>query len=82
MDSEVNKIFEAIKNNKCVMVLGPEICEFKNHIYMGKEPKDFDDSINIAYEYYINKKKIGLLAAMKTANLLNLEKLFQKKSYG
>lgn len=54
MDEELKKIVKAIKDNKCVLVLGPEICEFKNHIYDGQVPKDFDDSIDIAYQYYIN----------------------------
>ncbi len=54
MDEELKKILKAIKDKKCVLVLGPEICEFKSQIYDGKMPKDFDNSINLAYEYYIN----------------------------
>lgn len=54
MDKELKKIIDAIKENKCVLILGPEICEINSEIFKGVKPKDFDESLRLAYDYYIN----------------------------
>lgn len=56
MEEEIDRIINAIKNNKCVLVLGPEICQLSHNILADKSPKDFDESLQIAYQYYIDKK--------------------------
>lgn len=56
MEEEIDRIINAIKNNKCVLVLGPEICQLKHNILADKSPKDFDESLQIAYKYYIDNK--------------------------
>ncbi|MDI9870719.1 toll/interleukin-1 receptor domain-containing protein [Flectobacillus roseus] len=56
MDDEIKKIVKAIKDNKCVLVLGPEICQLSHNILADKKPKDFDESLKIAYQYYIENK--------------------------
>ncbi len=56
MDKELEKIIDAIKDNKCLLVLGPEIGEISTNIFEGNTPKNFDDSIRLAYEYYVNNE--------------------------
>ena len=56
MDNELQNIIDALINNKCVLILGPEICEFSPLSSKGKKPNDFDESIRLSYDYYINNK--------------------------
>ncbi len=53
---KIKSIAESIQNGKCILVLGPEICQIDHKILGTNQACDFEESLKLAYEYYINKK--------------------------
>ena len=59
MSKKIQDIVTAIKAGRCVLVLGPEICQIDYNRFVKDDaiqniPKDFDESLKIAYNYYFN----------------------------
>ena len=58
MSKKIQDIVAAIKAGRCVLVLGPEICQIDYNRFVKDDaiqniPKDFDESLKIAYHHYI-----------------------------
>lgn len=58
MSKKIQDIVAAIKAGRCVLVLGPEICQIDYNRFVKDDaiqniPKDFDESLKIAYDYYL-----------------------------
>lgn len=49
-------IIRALKEERCVLVLGPELCNMHSDVFTkDKTVVDFDEFINLAYHYYFDK---------------------------
>lgn len=60
MNKKLLSIIEAIRAGRCVLVLGPEICQVDYNKFVTDQapetaPKDFDESLRLAYDYYFNE---------------------------
>ncbi len=78
-EETIISISEAIHRGKCILVLGPEIGQVDHEILGTHQACDFEESLKLAYEYYINKKIDRSISSDENSKLIEFGEAFSKE---